>query len=295
MTRPVNLALCQFVLRPVADFAAFTAQVTRHLDAARGADLVLLPELFTLSLFTTLPDWQQRELAEVVLIDRYTAALCAWFEREARVRGQYLVAGSHLEQHDGGWFNVSRVYGPDGVVHAHAKTHLFPAETLWNGAEGTRMEAFDLPFGRCGINICYEAEIPECATSLAEQGAELILCPSFTFAEAGFWRVRHCAQARCIENQLYFAHCATGGELPAGPLPNGWTRSAVLSPCDAPWPAPNGVVAEAETQIETVLHTTVDLDLLAENRARGAAPTFRDRRRRLDRYRAWPSPLNTPA
>jgi predicted amidohydrolase len=104
--------------------------------------------------------------------------------------------------------------------------------------------------------------------------------------------VRHCAQARCIENQVYFVHCATGGKVPKGPLPNGWTRSSILAPCDTPWPAPNGVVAEAETNVEMVLHGTVDLDLLRQNRESGVAPTWRDRRRRADCYRVWPSHLD---
>ncbi|MBM4226910.1 MAG: carbon-nitrogen hydrolase family protein [Gammaproteobacteria bacterium] len=292
MSKPVSIAACQFVMRPVKDFDGFARHAARLLDQAKGADLVLLPELFTLALFTTLEDWRNRPVAELVKVDRYTKAYRSFFEDEARRRGQHIVAGSHLEKKKtGGYFNVAYVYGPNGLVHAHEKTHIFPAESQWKTREGDRMEAFDLPFARVGINICYEAEIPECSASLTEQGAEIILCPSFTFSEPGFWRVRHCAQSRCIENQVYFAHCATGGKLPRGPVPNGWTRSSILSPCDTPWSAPNGVVAEAETNVEMVLHGTVDLALLHENRKKGVATTFKDRRRRADCYRAWPSHL----
>ena len=125
--------------------------------------------------------------------------------------------------------------------------------------------------------MCYEAEIPECAASLAEQGAEIILCPSLTFTEEGFWRVRHCAQARAIENQVYVVHCGGSATLPPdGPLPSPWGRSSILSPCDTPWDAPNGVVAESPApNIETVVRGVVDLDRLHENRENGAAPTFR--------------------
>ena len=291
MARPVSIAVCQFVIKPVASFDAWARQVVNLLDQARGADLVLLPELFTLSLFTTLDDWQNRPVAELIAVDRYTEAYRDFFAHEARARGQHIVAGSHLEQRGEAYLNVSYVYGPNGLVHEHEKTHIFPAESKWFTGEGTRMEAFDLPFARVGINICYETEIPECAASLTEQGAEIILCPSFTFTEYGFWRVRHCAQSRCIENQIYYVHCATGGDMPPGPLPNGWTRSSILSPCDTPWATPNGVVAEAGTNVEMVVTGTVDLDLLTVNRQHGVAPTFNDRRRRADCYRAWPSHL----
>lgn len=291
MTRSVSIAVCQFVMRPVKSFDGFARQVSRLLDRAEGADLVILPELFTLALFTTFDDWRNRPVTELVKVDRYTKAYRAFFEEEARRRKQHIVAGSHLEKRKAGYFNVAYVYGPSGLVHMHDKTHIFPAEAQWKTREGDRMEAFDLPFARVGINICYETEVPECSASLTEQGAEIILCPSFTFSERGFWRVRHCAQSRCIENQIYYVHCATGGKLPRGPVPNGWTRSSILSPCDTPWASANGVVAEAETNVETVLMGSVDIDLLYQNRESGVATTFNDRRRRADCYRTWPSHL----
>jgi hypothetical protein len=135
-----------------------------------------------------------------------------------------------------------------------------------------------------------EAEIPECSASLAEQGAEIILCPSDTFTEYGFWRVRHCAQARAIENQIYFVHCCLGGG-PGSPLPNGWARSSIISPCDVPWKNASGVIAEANPNKEMVIRGAVDLDVLRENREKGASTTFKDRRRRASIYANWPSHL----
>jgi hypothetical protein len=37
----------------------------------------------------------------------------------------------------------------------------------------------------------------------------------------------------------------------------------------------------------------VELDKLYENREHGAAPTYRDRRRRADLYARWPSHITT--
>lgn len=295
MARKVSIAACQFVIKPVKDFDAFAAQSVKLLDQAKGADLVLFPELFTLALFTTFDDWRNRPVTDLVKVDTYTNAYREFFAAEARRRKQVIVAGSHLEKKRGGYYNVAYVYGPTGLIHMHDKTHIFPAESAWFTREGDSMEAFDLPFARVGFNVCYESEIPECAASLTEQGAEIILCPSYTFTEYGFWRVRHCAQARAIENQVYFVHCATGGKLPKGPLPDGYTRSSILGPCDKPWSAPNGVIAEARTNVQMVVRGTVDLDKLHDNRETGVAPTFRDRRRRADAYRAWPSHLDAQA
>jgi len=287
MARTLSIAACQFSLRPVEGFADFAAHARKLLDGARGADLVLFPELFTIELFTSLPGWRESPLAEVAEIDRYTRQYRDLFAAEARERQQAILAGSHLVRAGGQILNVAHLFEPSGRVHTHAKTHIFPAESAWRSGEGDRLEVVDLGFARVGVAICYEAEIPECASGLAELGVEVVLCPSFTVTEHGFWRVRHCAQARCVENQVYMVHCCAIGR-PGAPLPDAWGRSSILAPCDAPWPA-NGVLAEAEANREMVIRADLDLDRLHDNRETGAAPTFRDRRRRAALYRTWPS------
>ena len=291
MARIISIAACQFAIRPVRGFADFAAHVGTLLDGARGATLVVFPELFTIELFTSIDGWQRASLADLPRIDRFTAEYRALFSAEARARGQTILAGSHLVREDGRTLNVAHLFEPNGREHRHAKTHIFPAESAWGSAEGERLDAVDLGSVRVGMAICYESEIPECASSYAEQGVELVLCPSFTLTEHGFWRVRHCAQARAIENQIYVVHCCAIG-APGAPLPAGWGRSSILSPCDVPWPA-NGVLAEAETNRESVIVAELDLDLLRANREAGAAPTFRDRRRRARLYREWPSHVAT--
>lgn len=287
MPRTVSIAACNFAVRPVASFDEFAEHARGLLDGAKGADIVLFPELFTVELFTTYANWREAPVSELVRIDEYTQRYRDLFAAEARTRGQHIVAGSHLMQDGGRYVNVGHLYEPDGTLHTHTKTHIFPAEADWSTEEGDELEVIELSFAKVGFNICYEAEIPECAATLTQQGAEIILCPSFTFTEYGFWRVRHCAAARAIENQVYFVHCCTAGE-PGAPLPNGWAQSSILSPCDALW-TPDGIVAEAPANQESVVRGEVDIDKLYENRESGAAPTHRDRRRRADLYTRWPS------
>lgn len=289
MARNVSLAACNFAVRPVSSFDEFADHVRGLLDQATGVDLVFFPELFTIELFTVFPDWRELPASELTRIDKFTSDYRSLFEREARERSQYIVAGSHLLNDNGRYVNVGHLFEPEGTMHTHVKTHIFPAEATWQTEEGDDLTVISLPFAKVGFNICYEAEIPECSATLSEQGAEIILCPSFTFTEYGFWRVRHCAQARCVENQVYLVHCCTGGQ-PGDPLPNGWARSSILTPCDALW-SPNGIVAEAEPNREVVVRGDVDIDKLYENRETGAAPTYRDRRRRAGLYTEWPSHL----
>ena len=92
MPRTVSIAACQFVVRPVGSFDEFAAHARGLLDRAAGADLVLFPELFTIELFTTFPDWMDLPVSELTRIHQYgntsyTEDYRRLFESEARERG----------------------------------------------------------------------------------------------------------------------------------------------------------------------------------------------------------------
>jgi predicted amidohydrolase len=290
MARRLDIALVQWELRAVPDFAAFAKQAIELLDVAAGADLVVFPENLTFSLLTTHPGWEAAELSTVTRLADYTLEYENLFSAEARTRGQHILAGSHLIEEDGHYLNSGYLFGPGGEILRHAKTHVCSTEAQCMTSEGDELEVWDVREAKVGVMICSEAEIPECATTLARLGAEILLCPSYTFSEHGFWRIRHCAQSRAIENQVYVAQCCTSG-TPGGPLPHGWARSAIISPCEPDWPA-NGLLAEAPLGEQTVIRGTVDLERLEQARAGDVAPTFRDRRRRAEVYRRWQAQLN---
>ena len=280
----IKISACQF---PIArgGFDDFRARVEAAMaEVPRDSDWVLFPELFTVGLVTVYPD--AASVADLTRIVEFTPRYRELFHQIATSRKQFVLAGSHLEKHGERYFNVAHLFTPDGRELTHKKTHIFPAESRWQTTEGDTLEVWDLGPAKAGIAICYEAEIPEVSRILAYNGAEVILCPSFTFSEAGFWRVRHCAQARCIENQIYFVHCCTIGNAGA-PLPPGYGRSSILSPCDQPWNA-NGIVAEATTNKQMVVTASIDIDPLYENRKTGAATTFHDRTRRAPMYNQYP-------
>ncbi|MFC5993551.1 nitrilase-related carbon-nitrogen hydrolase [Pseudonocardia hispaniensis] len=285
-----RIAACTSQFREVTDFDAFAAHLRELLDRAAGADLVVLPELVTFELMTAVAGWRDAtDLQPAIETAQFAEQYREFIAAEAAQRRQHVLAGSHLVRTgDGGLLNVAPLYGPDGtLVHEHAKTHLFPLEFTLGITEGDEMAVVELPFATVGVNICYEAEIPECSASLAEQGVQILLCPSLTLTEAGFWRVRHCLAARAIENQIYTLHSGAAGPA-RGPWPGAWARSSILGPCDTGWPD-NGVLAETAPNVDAVAVADVDLDRLAENRKTGAATTFADRRRRADRYQVWPS------
>src|SRR5687767_633331 len=112
MARNVSLAACNFAVRPVASFDEFAAHTRGLLDQANGTDLVLFPELFTVELFTTFPDWKETPTSELTRIDRFTNEYRSLFEQEAKERSQHIVAGSHLMKVNDRYLNVGHLFEP---------------------------------------------------------------------------------------------------------------------------------------------------------------------------------------
>ncbi|PWA13069.1 amidohydrolase [Pueribacillus theae] len=286
----VSISACQFRVERINSFNDFKEQVNKLMkDVPKDTDYVIFPELFTIGLLTTFPDSEKFDVTEMTRLDDFTQDYKDFFCKLATDRSQVIIAGSHLERRGNDYFNIAYIFQPDGTYVEHKKTHIFPAEADWWTKEGSELQVYEIGPAKIGIAICYEAEIPEVSHILSEKGAEIIFCPSYTFTEHGFWRVRHCAQSRAIENQVYFVHCPTVGE-PGSPINKGYGRASILSPCDTAWP-PNGVVAEAETNKNMVITGVVDIEELYKNRENGAATTFKDRKRRKKMYSKY-APYN---
>jgi predicted amidohydrolase len=284
MSRTAQIAVCQFPIEPLRSVSDFEDRISTFLDAVPDAtDYVVFPEALTGGLLTLEVDFNTLGPHDLIRLDKHTGRFRAFFSEEAQRRGFNIVAGSHIERDGQRYLNVAHLFSADGREICHQKTHIFPSEAEYLLAEGDELEVIrGVGPATVALQICYEAEIPEISRIQAELGAELVLCPSHTYTEHGFWRVRHSAQARCVENQIYFAHACSIGE-PIGLLTGGFGRSAVLTPCDSGWPA-DGVLAEAESNAPCVVTAVVDLDQLHENRENGAARTFHDRQRRSDLY-----------
>jgi predicted amidohydrolase len=92
------------------------------------------------------------------------------------------------------------------IIHVHRKTHMaqpyFEPEFYQPGYE---IGAFDTRYGRMGMMICYERQVPEVAGALALDGARYIINPSY--GGRGEWNATM-LRARARDNQawLLFTH-----------------------------------------------------------------------------------------
>ncbi len=288
-SRKVRVACVQYQVRRVASFEEFADQTEYFIETAADyrADFVMLPELFSVQLLSQdsmkkLPSLEGiRQLAE---LERPFMDLMS---RLAREYGLHVIAGSHPIARNGNIYNVSPFFFPDGRHVLQPKLHITPAERrYWGITGGNELRVIATAKAKVGILICYDAEFPEAARYLADQGAEILFVPYCTDNREGHLRVRYCCQARAIENQVYVATAGIIGNLPSvAAMDIHYGQAAVYTPSDFPF-ARDGVQAQADSNVEMLLVTDLDIHDLYRSRESGSVTPRLDRRKDLFEFRS---------
>lgn len=277
--RRVRVTCVQYQMRKVASFAEFARRLEYFIDVAADyeTDFVLLPELFSVQLLSHLDALSPQE--GMKKLAAYTGRFVKLVQKLARKFGVTIIAGSHPTYKDGRLMNIAHVCLPDGSVMEQPKLHITPNERKWWGIAGGRVLApIETPKAKIGVLICYDVEFPEAVRHLADEGVELLFVPFCTDNRQGYLRVRYCAQARAIENQIYVAITGNVGNLPdVINMDVQYGQAAVFTPSDYPF-ARDGIAAEANPNTETILVCDLDLDSLHDSRNTGTVTPRLDRR-----------------
>ena len=204
----MRIALVQWAPVP-GDPARNLVDALRGIDEAaeRGADLIVLPELWDSGCGPGLAD-DVRAAAEPLDGPRGTALADA-----ARRHAVWLCAGSVCEAVEGGVANTALLYDRSGVLVAtHRKAHLYtPGGEDRALVAGDRMTTVDTEFGVVGLAICFDGDFPEAARALRDAGARIVLHPSAYECEAETWWDR-LYPARALENGQWWVSCGQCGE-----------------------------------------------------------------------------------
>jgi len=282
--KQARLCMVQYLMRRVESFEEFQKQSQFFVDLASDykSDFVVFPELFTTQLLCLLDSGRPSEAARQMteFTPRYLELfndLAVSYNINIVGGTQFVVEGEHL-------YNAAYFFRRDGTIEKQYKIHITPNERKWWGVSpGTGVRVFDTDRGKISILICYDIEFPELARVAAAKGAQIIFVPFNTDERYGYLRVRHCAQARAIENQLYVAIAGCAGMLPF--VENAdmhYAQCGVFTPSDFPF-ARDAVASESMPNIETVVIHDVDTELLRRNRLSGTVRPWTDRR--TDIYR----------
>ncbi|NBC96636.1 MAG: GNAT family N-acetyltransferase [Deinococcus-Thermus bacterium] len=282
----VRVASVQLAARTLRDPEEFyeTVDYFTNIASEYGSDFVVFPEHFTLQLLSC----EREELPPDQAIERaveYTDTFVNRLQAMALARAINIVGGSHATRAgNGDILNVCYLFLRDGTVHRQAKLHPTPDEReSWNLQGGDSVDVIETDCGPVGALVCYDAEFPEAARRLADEGARILFVPFNTDTRHGHLRVRYCCQARAIENQCYVVTSGMVGNLEyVSNLDIQYAQSAIMTPCDFPF-ARDGIAAEASENVEMIIVADLNLATIQWARNRGSVRNLRDRR--FDLYR----------
>lgn len=275
----IRLGLVQWQMRLFPDMDAFYEQVRFFVDAVSGykADFIVFPELFNTPLlepYNDLPEAEaMRKLAEK------TAAIVDKMHEYALAYNVNIITGSMPLVDDGKLYNASYLCHRTGKIDEYRKIHITPNEVKYYAmVGGDQLGVFDTDCGKVGILICYDVEFPELSRLYSQQGMQILFVPFLTDTQNGYTRVRHCAQARAIENECYVAIAGCVGNLPkVNNMDIQFAQSAVFTPSDFAFPT-NAIKAETTPNTEMMLLADVELELLDELHHHGSVRILKDRR-----------------
>ncbi|AEW95405.1 MULTISPECIES: carbon-nitrogen family hydrolase [Streptomycetaceae] len=259
----MRVSLIQIDVNPDEPGQVRRERVAALVRAERGADLVVLPELWPVGAFAF-----DEFAASAEPLDGPTATAMSAAARDA---GVWLHAGSVVERGTDGsgaeaLYNTSLLFAPDGTLRrAYRKIHRFGFDkgeaTLM--AAGHEIVTEDLGPATVGLATCYDLRFPEQFRLLVDAGAELLVVPAgWPARRRAHWSLL--ARARAVESQAYVLACGTAGT-------HAGVEQAGYSVIVDPW---GEVVAEAGPA-EQVLSADLDPARVATTRA--DFPVLRDR------------------
>lgn len=253
-----TIGVCQMMVVDSAKENLKKAETMIGEAAQKGADLVVLPEMF----------------------------ICPYeheaFRREAQPEGDgvfqtlsriakeyniYLIAGSVPESEGEAIYNTSYVFDPHGhLIGKHRKIHLFDidvpgkisffeSDTL---AAGNQMTVVDTVFGKIGVAICFDIRFSELFREMAVEGAHILVVPAAFNETTGpaHWELTF--RMRAVDQQLFMVGCAPALNLEADY--HSWGHSLVVNP----W----GKVMSGLEREEGIILQTVQLREVEEIRGR---------------------------
>ena len=267
-----KVAAIQMVSTDDVDENLATADRLIALAAERGADLVVLPEVFAVLEGGPMRQYGEKEgtgklqefLADqargnkLIVVGGTIPLISRPGKRESgdsiiedeKVRAACLVFDSHGNQ-----------------IARYDKIHLF--DVILNDAQteysesysyepGSGIVTLQTPLGYLGLSVCYDMRFPELYREFFKLGVEIVTVPAAFTAVTGEAHWESLLRARAIENQCYVVAAAQGGRH--NEKRETWGHSMIIDP----W----GNVLDCLEKGEGIALAAIDIDYLNDIRAR---------------------------
>lgn len=278
MNQQLTVAAVAAQTRPGEIAANLDAMLAHCRQAAgQGAELVLFPELSGTGFVPNHPEGNHAQWLQSVLSGAWRMAqtmegeLLNDLKEIARKTGVFVSAGL-LENAGNVLYNTQVLVGDGRLWGRWRKMHipLFEMQ-VYNGGEAPAV--VETPLGRIGVNICFDAFLPESTRLLGVQNAEIVLFPFAAdpapFSPDGWFAwAGPVLAARCAENGVFGLACNTRGTVEFADVTQHFPGGAIaLQPDGRPFSP-----VQPEMAVATLRH-----DALLQARARFEY-TFRFRR-----------------
>lgn len=276
----VRVAALQYYIRPVRSFDEFALQVEALVETARDykVKILVFPEYFTTQLLT-LGDMKRPISEQIRDLAKQEDRIVEFISGLSKKCNMIVVGGTlpGFSEDQSKILNKCYVFAGNGAFNLQAKLHMTRFEKEdWFVSAGTRLRIFECEYGKFAVAICYDVEFPEIARAAARLGANFLIVPSCTDDRQGYLRVRYCAQARAIENQMYVIHSPTVGSLPTVPAVSlNYGQAAIYTPSDYAF-SRDGLLAEGTANQESMVIGDIDISLVEESRKHGTVLPLRD-------------------
>ena len=243
--------------------------------AQKGANIILLQELFETPYFCQLQKFQYMELA--ITLEENPAV--EHFKKLAKELDVVLPI-SFFERAGNTQFNSIAIIDADGeILGVYRKTHIpdgLPyAEKFYFTPGDTGFKVWNTKYGRIGVGICWDQWFPETARSLALQGAEILLFPTAIGSEPTLEK-----DSRIHWRNTMAGHAAANmmPVVASNRIGRETDEDSEMTFYGSSFIADNHgeIVEQADDCTETVLVHEFDLDELARERREWGI--FRDRR-----------------
>lgn len=281
--RKVTIGVCQMQMTKSVDENIQKADSLVREAADKGANVILLPELFERPYFC-----QERRY------DYYDYALpveenpaVQHFRKVAKEK-HVVMPISIYEKAGTVLYNSIAMIDTDGeVMGVYRKTHIpddhFYQEKFYFTPGDTGFKVWDTEFGKVGVGICWDQWFPEAARSMALLGAEMILYPTAIGSEPilesdsmPHWR--RCMQGHAGSNLTPVAAANRIGIEEVEPCKENNFQKSALKFYGSSFIADEtgAIVEDGSRDKEEVLLHTFDLDEVRDMRMSWGV--FRDRR-----------------
>ena len=243
--------------------------------ASKGANIILLQELFETPYFCQRHDFEYMDLATTLeenpAVKRF---------QEVAKELDVVIPVSFFERAGNAAFNSIAIIDADGtVLGKYRKTHIpdgMPyAEKFFFTPGDTGFKVWKTKYGTIGVGICWDQWFPETARCMALLGAEILFYPTAIGSEPVLqtdskphWQ--RCMQGHAAANIMpVVASNRIGHEVQKDSEMTFYGSSFIADET-------GGLVAEADRETEGVITAEFDLDAIAQKRREWGV--FRDRR-----------------